>query len=119
MEKFDQEVILLTMSGQNNINVTVVHDGEPRILSTYANEYRNLMMLISDRLYPEEFGDCGGMGRCGTCLVEIMESPRQLSSFDRNEKATVARIGVTEENVRLSCQILIDENIDGLKLKIF
>jgi 2Fe-2S ferredoxin len=106
------------MCRQNNISVTVVYDGEPHVIKTYASEYRNLMMLISDKLYPEEFGDCGGMGRCGTCLVEVMESPGKLSSFDRNEKATIARIGVTGGNVRLSCQILIDENIDGLKLNI-
>jgi ferredoxin len=46
-----------------DITVTICYEG---------NEYRSLMMLIYDQIYPEGFGECLGMGKCGTCLVEIV-----------------------------------------------
>ncbi len=76
------------------------------------------MMLIFDRLYPDDFGDCLGMGKCGTCLIEILEFRTQPTFLDRNEETTLERQQVTNKNIRLACQILIDENMDGLKIKL-
>lgn len=76
------------------------------------------MMLIYDKIYVEEFGDCLGMGKCATCLIEIVEAPFQFSSYNRNEETTISKAGLNKENVRLSCQILIDEHINGLKLNV-
>lgn len=101
-----------------NITITIVYQGESYSIKTYPNEYRNLMMLIYDRLATEEFGECLGMGKCGTCVVEILESPNELTSFDRNEATTIEKAGITGKNVRLSCQIIIDENSDGLKVEV-
>lgn len=103
---------------ERNITIDIIYEGEIYSVKTYPNEYRSLMMLIYDRLATEEFGECLGMGKCGTCVVEILESPHQLSSFDRNEATTIAKAGIKGKNVRLSCQILIDENIDGLKVEV-
>ncbi|MFD2163755.1 2Fe-2S iron-sulfur cluster-binding protein [Paradesertivirga mongoliensis] len=85
-------------------------------LETYPNEYRNLMMLIYDKLGPEDFGDCLGMGKCGTCLIEI-EPGIQLNSFDRNEDTTLTKAKL-DKGLRLACQILIDEHINGITVKI-
>lgn len=82
-------------------------------LSTCKNEYRNLMLLLNDKLYIEDFGQCGGMGRCGTCLIEIKESHQELTSLDRNEQVTLKKLNITESNTRLSCQLLIDATLDG------
>lgn len=101
-----------------NITLTIIYQGETYSIKTYANEYRNLMMLIYDRVATEEFGECLGMGKCGTCLVEIIHSPKTLTSFDRNEATTIEKAGITGKNVRLSCQIVIDENIDGLEVEV-
>lgn len=99
-----------------DISLTVNINGEVYHLKTHANEYRNLMMLIYDKIGPEDFGDCLGMGKCGTCLVAI-ESKIGLSSHDRNEETTLRRAG-TGYGSRLACQILIDEQINGLTVKV-
>lgn len=76
------------------------------------------MMLIYDNLYPDDFGDCLGMGKCGTCLIELLEYTNQPTFLDRNERTTVDKHNVNNKNIRLACQILIDENLDGLKIKL-
>lgn len=97
---------------QKNINVTVISEGQAHQLNTFVNEYRNLMMLIYDRVGPEDFGDCLGMGKCGTCLVQIEGNENVLSFYDRNEATTLAKARL-DKNSRLACQILIDENLNG------
>ena len=103
---------------QKNIAISVCCDGERHDIHTYANEYRSLMMLIYDKIYTEGFGECLGMGKCGTCLVEIISSCGALSYYERNEDTTLFRAGCTDKTVRLSCQILVDRHLDGLKVKV-
>lgn len=102
----------------STITITVIYGEKTQFITTYPNEYRNLMMLIYDNLYVEEFGECLGMGKCGTCLIEIVENKGELTSFDRNEETTIGKSCFTHKNVRLSCQILIDEHLNGLKIKV-
>ena len=42
-----------------------------RCIATHSREYFNLMTLLKDRIYPQDFGECGGVGRCGACLVNL------------------------------------------------
>ena len=102
---------------ENNIIVTVSCEGEIYQLNTHHNEYRSLMMLILDKISPEDFGDCLGMGKCGTCLVEISGNANLLTSYNRNEEATIAKAGINT-NFRLACQILVDENIQGIQVEV-
>jgi 2Fe-2S ferredoxin len=75
-------------SRHKDIHVKVLLGDEEYMLETYTNEYRNLMMLLYDKIYIEDFGECKGMGRCGTCVVEILESINNMSCRVRNEEAT-------------------------------
>jgi ferredoxin, 2Fe-2S len=43
---------------------------ESYAIETYHGEYRNLMQLISDKIFIEGFGECKGMGRCGICMAQ-------------------------------------------------
>jgi 2Fe-2S ferredoxin len=93
------------------IHIRVLVEGSEYLLTTRPGEYRNLMMLIYDRIYVDGFGDCKGMGRCGTCRVLVDGDPATLSGLDRNEAATLARTDGRVTGIRLACQILIDENL--------
>jgi ferredoxin, 2Fe-2S len=95
------------------IHFTVYYEGEKHELQTYTHEYRNLMMLLFDRIYIEDFGECKGMGRCGTCAVRITTFSKAVNTFDRNEERTLAKMGAQQADVRLSCQILVDENLEN------
>jgi 2Fe-2S ferredoxin len=101
-----------------DINFTIVSDEEEFTVETYAGEYRNLMALITDKIYVEDFGECKGMGRCGTCVIEIIKTENKFLSFERNEEATIKKTGITNPNYRLACQILVDEQLKNMTFRI-
>lgn len=87
-------------------------------LTTHEGEYRSLMMLIYDRIYIPNFGDCKGMGRCGTCVVAV-NSTAPLVSMDRNEYAMIEKLmGVYHPGYRLACQLLIDQSLHNAVVRV-
>lgn len=103
---------------ERTIVIQVAYNGEFHELRTYANEYRSLMMLIYDRIFTEGFGECLGMGKCGTCLIEITAKRMEPTAYERNGDINLQRAGHSGENIRLACQLLIDEKMDGLAIKV-
>ena len=97
---------------------TVVHDGTENILEARKGEYRNLMVLLKDRICPDDFGQCGGMGRCGTCLVKLsgVEETRMLSY--RNEQTTLNKMGIEDPAIQLSCGIAVDEDLKNITVEL-
>lgn len=53
---------------------------------------------------------CGGKSRCTTCRVQFIDGePTQMTEA---EQATLSARGVTDEGVRLSCQIQCDHDME-------
>ena len=100
------------------IKISVVFEGETHYLETKRHTYANLMMWLFDELMDDDFGECRGTGRCGTCLIEILEEPSSLEGFERNESSTLNKMNIKELQTRLSCQLLVDERLNGIKIKI-
>jgi len=103
---------------ERDIKIRVRVYGEEHELATYDGEYRNLMMLLYDRLYIEEFGECKGVGRCGTCHVYVLKAPAGLVFQDGVERTTLSRLGNTNHTSHLACQIMIDSSINGLEVEV-
>jgi len=103
---------------KNLIPFAVFHGGKKYELKTYTYEYRNLMVLLYDQIYIEDFGECKGMGRCGTCAVRIEGIPEAVNNLDRNEDRTLSKLGLYGSNVRLSCQVLVNESLENVKVEI-
>jgi ferredoxin, 2Fe-2S len=100
------------------IKITVLENGTEQTIETYNGEYRNLMELLKDKLYFNYFGECGGMGRCATCIVSTTGLKGSSVIKDRNEPITLARYGYKDEqNIRLSCQLLISADLDGARVE--
>jgi 2Fe-2S ferredoxin len=96
---------------ERGIPFKIVVEASEFHFNIFENEYRSLMHLINDQLYLEDFGQCGGMGRCGTCVVS---SQKEVGVYNRNEYATLQRHQLhLETNKRLACQIFIDRKING------
>lgn len=101
------------------INFTVSIDGSIYSIQTYEGEYRNLMVLIKDKFFVDYFGECGGLGRCGTCVIKIKGLHGTALIKDRNEPVTLTKMGYNEEeNIRLSCQLMINEDLNGTEIEV-
>lgn len=103
---------------QSRVSFEIIYGDKVHQVTTHPNQYANLMMLIYDQFADEEFGDCRGMGKCGTCMVQILSDANSLVSFDRNESTTLSKMGVSQQNIRLSCQLMINSSLQGLKIKV-
>jgi 2Fe-2S ferredoxin len=102
-------------SPRNPITFTVIYEETEHRLLSYHSEYRNLRDLILDKIFIDGFGECGGIGRCATCLVKISDRPKDR---ERNEQVTLTKAGVIDSSVRLSCQIPIDDELSNAVVTI-
>jgi len=76
----------------------------------------NLMELIKSYELPLE-AICGGMALCASCQCYV-NSDHQLPEILENEEAMLAEALNVKKNSRLSCQILINERLDGLNITL-
>src|SRR5688572_18072728 len=107
------------LSKAYTIEFTGLYQGHEYYLRSYENEYRNLMALLRDKICPDDFGQCGGMGRCGTCLVNISAMPLDPEKSYSNEKNTLLKMGIKKSTARLSCQLQIDEDLKNVLVELF
>ncbi|MES2003436.1 MAG: 2Fe-2S iron-sulfur cluster-binding protein [Bacteroidota bacterium] len=102
----------------DSVTIKVLYEEEEFELHTYAGEYRNLMMLLYDKIYIHGFGDCKGMGRCATCLVTILGGSCHLPPLERNETETLRKAGYTDPTMRLSCQLQISQGLHNSRWEV-
>lgn len=100
------------MNNKDQILIRIISESGEHLISTYRNEYRSLMALIRDKLYPESFGECGGQGRCATCMVKL-DVINEIPDQDRNEPATLSKKGINDPAIRLSCGLLVDMTLNN------
>ena len=75
-----------------DISITVFLKGEKHSIATYQGEYRNLMALLYDKLFVDDFGECKGIGRCGTCHIHILDGRREWLKREGNEPTTLSKM---------------------------
>lgn len=79
----------------------------------------NLMEVIrSYELAPEgTLGICGGMAMCASCQCYIL-SENALPEKGDDEDAMLSEAFNVQSNSRLSCQLQITQELEGLKVEI-
>lgn len=79
----------------------------------------NLMEVIRTYELVDEgtIGICGGIALCASCQCYIT-SEHQLKDMEYDEDAMLAEAFHVQENSRLTCQIPITEDLDGLALTL-
>jgi ferredoxin, 2Fe-2S len=80
---------------------------------------RSLMQAVGDASLPLLIGECGGSCNCASChaYLETRYLPR-LPPVSRNEANMLDAIWNSRHNSRLTCQIVIGEELEGLVVSL-
>jgi len=104
----------------NEINLKII-DREGRLHNILAptDMSMNLMEVIRSYDLVDEgtIGTCGGMAMCASCQCYI-KSNHNLIEIEDDEEAMLSEAFYVKENSRLSCQIFITEDLEGLEIEI-
>ena len=83
-----------------------------------AIEGWRVMEIIRDYGLPIK-AECGGSCACATCHVYVDENwLNQLPAMRDDEEAMLDEAFNLQDNSRLSCQIIMDESLDGLRVQL-
>ena len=100
------------------VQITYVeHDGTEHVVDSQAGA--SLMQAAIDNLVPGIDADCGGGMACATCHVYVKDGwfdkipPKEDGEEDMLDMAFEPK-----KNSRLSCQIIISDELDGLIINI-
>ncbi|MFN5181535.1 MAG: 2Fe-2S iron-sulfur cluster-binding protein [Bacteroidota bacterium] len=77
----------------------------------------SLMEFLKGYEYPI-LATCGGMALCATCHVSILEGFEKLNEISDDEYAILDTLPNITTTSRLSCQLKLNHEMDGLKVKI-
>ena len=91
-------------------------DGNNRVIEGDSNS--TLMEIIRDEGMDIEAA-CGGCCACATCHVYIDDKwLDKLNPIDDDEESMLDQAFDVKKNSRLSCQIDLSEELDGLEIEI-
>ena len=78
----------------------------------------SLMLAISAEYAPDPFAICGGCCSCATCHVYVTSSHGSLPPISEDEVFLLEDACVRKENSRLSCQIVMTDELDGMEVTV-
>ena len=100
-----------------DIEISIVdREGKTHELVAPTDMAMNLMEVCKSYDLPVE-GTCGGMALCASCQCYV-NSNHQLPSMEEDEEAMLSEAFNVTEKSRLSCQISITNEIEGLEVTI-
>jgi ferredoxin len=100
------------------IKITVEdRDGQTREIEVPSDINLSLMEVLKASEY-NIMATCGGMALCATCHVQVLEGQEKLRSANDMELDMLDTLPDAGFDSRLSCQIRISKQLDGLAVKI-
>lgn len=70
---------------------------------------KRLVLALTEDAGVDQLHACGGNAKCTTCRVEFLEGhPPRMTLAERD---VLAAKGLTDPNMRLSCQILVENDM--------
>ena len=101
----------------NMINVTIIdRDGKEHQHEAPTDMNMNMMEFAKALELPVE-GTCGGMALCASCHVYV-ESEHELQEQSEDEEDMLDQAFFVEDNSRLSCQIKLHKDLEGLVVRL-
>ncbi len=105
----------------SDVKITIIdREGEAHTVDAPTDMNMNLMEVIrSYELAPEgTIGICGGMAMCASCQCYMLNLEHMLPEKSIEEEDMLDQAFFVENNSRLSCQIPITDELDGLEIRI-
>jgi len=97
--------------------IVVNRDGEETTVD--ADSGLTVMEVIRDNGFDELLALCGGCCSCATCHVHVdPDFAAKLPEMDEDENDLLESSDHRNETSRLSCQLSLDDELDGLKVTI-
>jgi 2Fe-2S ferredoxin len=107
----------LELKEENIINIKVTdREGLIHEIEAPTDMSFNLMEIFKAHELPVE-GTCGGMALCASCHCYV-HSDHALHEPSEDEENMLDQAFFVEDNSRLSCQIKIEKNLDGLEVEL-
>ncbi len=101
----------------NVIKVTIIdREGEAHVIEAPTDMNFNMMEIAKAEELPVE-GTCGGMALCASCHCYV-ESDHKLNPPSDDEEDMLDQAFFVEDNSRLSCQLKLNNDMDGLVVKL-
>ena len=95
----------------------IQHDGSERVVEGEVGN--SIMQTARDNMVPGIIGDCGGNCSCATCHGYV--DPAWIDKLlPRSENELIMLDGTMhqEENSRLTCQIKLTPELDGIVIRL-
>ncbi len=84
-----------------------------------GSEGDTLMKVAVDNMVPGIDGDCGGDCACGTCHVIVADDwLSKVGKPEGDEETLIAMTPDKESGSRLACQLVLQEELDGLEVTL-
>ena len=95
----------------------VEHDGTQHAIVAAAGQ--TIMQAAMDNLIPSILGQCGGDCTCGTCHCYVASDwAERIGPASDGEKAMLEFTLGVQPNSRLSCQLIVSEQLDGIVVRL-
>ncbi|MGB0934184.1 MAG: 2Fe-2S iron-sulfur cluster-binding protein [Lishizhenia sp.] len=102
---------------KNTVNITIIdREGIEHSLEAPTDMNMNIMEVCKSYELPVE-GTCGGMAMCASCQC-YLESDHELPEQSDDELDMLDQAFFVEDNSRLGCQLKINEELDGVVLRL-
>ncbi len=100
------------------VKITYIeHDGTAHDID--AEEGQSVMEAAVRHMVPGIDADCGGACACATCHVFVDEAWREKTGTpEAMEESMLDFAQEKQENSRLSCQIKVSKELDGLVVRL-
>ncbi len=95
----------------------IEHNGTQHVVE--AEVGKSLMQTALDNMVPGIVGDCGGCCSCATCHGYI--DPAHCDKLPAKSEEEVMMLDGAlrvEDNSRLTCQLIVKEELDGLIVRL-
>jgi len=92
-------------------------DGTNSALIAPTDMGLSLMEFLKGNEY-DILATCGGMALCATCHVEVVNGFENLNEISNDEYAMLDTLPNITETSRLSCQLKLSDQMNGMIVKI-